>query len=86
MRKSVPWEDDLSEKQVPQIIKELRRLAKAERDTEYVCGVCGTRLLLLESGEGWVENLVCCEVPMKTKVSRKTKAKPKKKAKGKKRR
>ena len=65
--------------------QELRRLA-AKKDTEYVCEACGTRLLLLESGEGWIENLVCCEIPMKAKASKKTKAKPKKKAKAKKRR
>jgi hypothetical protein len=67
----------------------LRDVADAKKNTEYVCEVCGTRLVLVEGGEGWIENLVCCEIPMKAKAAKKkskAKAKPKKKAKAKKRR
>ena len=66
--------------------KELRKLAQTRKDTEYVCEVCGTRLVLVEGGAGWMEDIVCCEVPMKVKAAKKSKAKPKKKAKAKKRR
>ncbi len=61
-------------------------LAGSKKGTEYVCEVCGTRLLLMEGGEGWVEDLVCCEVPMTAKAPKKSKAKPKRKTKAKKRR
>jgi hypothetical protein len=54
----------------------------AEKGTEYVCGVCGTRLLVTECGDGILEELICCEAPMEQRVAkRKAKARPKKKAK-----
>jgi len=57
-------------------------MAKAKKGTEYVCGVCGTTLLVTDEGCGMLEDVVCCEVPMATRVAphKKTKAKPKKKA------
>lgn len=66
----------------------MRKLVSAKKNTEYECGLCGTRLRLIDCGEGWVEeDLICCDVPMKAKAAKKKgKAKPKKKAKAKKRR
>lgn len=51
-------------------------MAKLKKGTEYVCGVCGTTLLVTEDGYGVLEDVVCCEKPMNVRVS-----KPKKKAK-----
>ncbi len=51
-------------------------MAKLKKGTEYVCGVCGTTLLVTEDGFGVLEDVVCCEKPMKVRAS-----KPKKKAK-----
>ncbi len=35
-----------------------------KKGTEYVCGSCGTTLLIVEGGGGCLEELVCCEMPM----------------------
>ena len=57
----------------------------AKKGTEYVCGLCGTTLLVTEEGDGYLETVICCDAPMKTKSARaKGKAKPKKAAKRKK--
>ena len=63
-------------------------MAAAKKGTEYVCGYCGTTLLVTEEGVGMLEDIVCCGTPMACEVSvprKKSKTKkPKKKAKKKK--
>lgn len=59
-------------------------MAKAKKGTTFVCGVCGTTLVVTEEGLGIMEDIVCCETPMecratKSKKKAKSKAKPKKK-------
>jgi len=59
-------------------------MAKAKKGTEFVCGVCGTTLVVTEEGLGIMEDIVCCETPMECHVTKpkkkaKSKAKPKKK-------
>jgi hypothetical protein len=59
-------------------------MAKAKKGTEFVCGVCGTTLVVTEEGLGIMEDIVCCETPMECRVTKpkkkvKSKAKPKKK-------
>jgi len=59
-------------------------MTKTKKGTEYVCGVCGTTLLVSEEGYGILEDVVCCEKPMDTrpaKPKKKATAKPKKNAK-----
>lgn len=60
-------------------------MAKARKGEEYVCGVCGTTLLVTDMGFGVLEDVVCCDVPMVVRVAEpKKKTKAKKKAKKKK--
>jgi hypothetical protein len=59
-------------------------MSKTKVGTEYVCEVCGTTLLVTESGVGYLDEIVCCSAPMKAKSAKKTKStkkkgKPKKK-------
>lgn len=59
-----------------------------KKGTEYVCEVCGTTLLVTEEGIGILEDVVCCEKPMSTRMSKprkSVKAKRKTTKKGKKR-
>lgn len=57
-------------------------MAKAKKGTEYVCDVCGTTLLVTEEGIGVLDDVVCCEKPMKPRAARpKKKTRAKKKAK-----
>lgn len=58
-------------------------MAQPRKGTEYVCGVCGTTLIVSEEGLGILEDIVCCERPMAArpaKPKKKTSKKPKKKA------
>lgn len=57
-------------------------MAEPKRGTEYVCEVCGTTLVVTEEGVGILEDIVCCEKPMRTKATkpRKTAGKKAKKA------
>jgi len=48
------------------------------KGTEYVCGVCGTTLVVTEEGLGIMEDIVCCERPMKARAPRVKSAKAKK--------
>ncbi|OGS56384.1 MAG: hypothetical protein A3K60_08590 [Euryarchaeota archaeon RBG_19FT_COMBO_56_21] len=58
------------------------RMPKPKKGTEYVCDVCGTTLLVTEDGIGILDDVVCCEKPMKTRTKKsKKKAKPKRKTK-----
>lgn len=45
-----------------------------KKGTEYVCGMCGTTLVVTEEGLGIMEDIVCCERPTKTRQSRPKKA------------
>jgi len=57
-------------------------MPSAKKGTEYVCEVCGTTLLVTEQGIGILEDVVCCEKPMKPRVKKaKETHKPKKKTK-----
>lgn len=59
-------------------------MAKPKKGTEYVCDVCGTTLLVTATGIGVLEDVVCCEQPMKARAkkgAKKAKAKPKKRKK-----
>ena len=57
-------------------------MPKPKKGTEYVCDVCGTTLLVTEDGIGILDDVVCCEKPMKTRTKKsKKKAKPKRKTK-----
>ena len=59
-------------------------MVKPKKGTEYVCGVCGTTLLVSEEGVGILDDVVCCEKPMvarAAKPKKKAKAKPRKKTK-----
>lgn len=49
-------------------------MPKSSVGTEYVCGVCGTTLVVTESGVGCLDEIVCCSAPMKSKSPRKTKS------------
>jgi hypothetical protein len=51
-----------------------------KKGTEFVCGVCGTTLVVTEEGVGILEDVVCCEKPMEVKKSRPKKTKAKKKS------
>lgn len=46
----------------------------AKKSMEYVCEVCGTTLLVTEQGIGILEDVVCCEKPMKHRVKKAKKA------------
>jgi hypothetical protein len=62
-------------------------MPKAKKGTTYVCGVCGTTLLVTEDGVGILEDIVCCGSPMECEYPARmkaTKRKTKKKAKRKK--
>jgi hypothetical protein len=59
-------------------------MARIKKGTEYICGVCGTTLIVSEEGYGVLEDVVCCEKPMETRTTKpkkKIKAKHKKQAK-----
>ncbi len=57
-------------------------MVKPKKGARYVCGVCGTTLIVSEEGYGILEDVVCCERPMETKAARpKKKVQAKKKAK-----
>jgi hypothetical protein len=49
-----------------------------KKGTEFVCGVCGTTLVVTEEGVGILEDVVCCEKPMDVVRGRPKKAKVKK--------
>ena len=51
-------------------------MATPKKGTEYICGVCGTTLVVTEEGYGILEDVVCCEKPMEARTAR-----PKRKAK-----
>ncbi len=53
-------------------------MGKANKGSEYVCGVCGTTLVVTECGTGYLEDIVCCSQPMKVKAAKAKKSKPKK--------
>ena len=44
-------------------------MVAAKKGTAYVCGVCGTTLIVTEEGVGMLEDIVCCEAPMACEVS-----------------
>lgn len=52
-----------------------------KKGTEFVCGVCGTTLVVTEEGVGILEDVVCCEKPMEIKRSRPRKTKARKRSK-----
>jgi Desulfoferrodoxin, N-terminal domain len=55
-------------------------MPRPKKGTEYVCGVCGTTLLVTDEGVGLLEDVVCCEKPMKTRAKKaKESSKPKRK-------
>lgn len=56
-------------------------MPKAKEGNEYVCGVCGTSLLVTECGTGYLEDIICCAKPMEAKATKHKKGKPKKVAK-----
>ena len=56
-------------------------MPKTKVGNEYVCGICGTTLLVTECGSGFLEDIVCCAKPMEKKKSTHKKAKHKKAAK-----
>lgn len=45
-----------------------RGMAKQRKGIEYVCGVCGTTVVVTDEGMGIMEDIVCCEKPMKAKA------------------
>ncbi len=58
-------------------------MSKSKKGTEYICGVCGSTLLVSDEGYGVLEDVVCCEKPMRVKTAKprkNTKAKAKKKS------
>lgn len=57
-----------------------------KKGTEFICGVCGTTLVVTEEGVGILEDVVCCEKPMEVMRSRPKMTKAKKTQKPKKRR
>jgi len=58
-------------------------MSRVEKGTQYVCGVCGTTMVVTDAGCGMLEDVVCCEMPMVVRVAKtkKAKARPKKKSK-----
>ncbi|MCU0852762.1 MAG: hypothetical protein MUC90_05870 [Thermoplasmata archaeon] len=52
-----------------------------KKGTEFICGVCGTTLVVTEEGVGILEDVVCCEKPMDVVRGSPRKAKAKKKVK-----
>ena len=45
-------------------------MTKPKKGTEYVCGVCGTTLLVSEEGHGVLDDVVCCGKSMGTRATK----------------
>jgi len=53
--------------------------------TEYVCGYCGTTLLVTKEGVGCLEDVICCSKPMSPRKSKKSAGRTVRKAAGRRR-